>query len=395
MVVRHHDQSTLGFELDGHLTWLHRYCARKSGAPHIAEDLAQETLVEAWRNRHKLGERVNERSWLAAIATNVCLRWRRSASRGPWLELALADESEGFDALDQHLARGDEDPVWVSEQQELRVLVERAMAHLPDSSRRLLAERYELDLTMAELAQRRDVNPATVAVQLQRARARLKAILLESFPDEAASFAPGCRPATEEWHRTRLWCPCCGSERLRARLEPLVGDFILQCPRCATDPGSFIYSWQERDTGGAGVLRPVRSAPQALDRTLKAGPRFLAVERDEQRPCCPYCGGQTTPKLFPIQSQHEDQLRPEDTSLEVWCHRCGYLSASATFAGLAIFSPHGMEFWRQHGRVAIHDVRRTVVGEVDAVAVTLKSVASSDAYTSVFSADEALVLRVE
>lgn len=395
MVVRHHDRSNLGFELEGHVPWLQRYCARKSGEPSVAEDLAQETLVEAWRNRHKLDESVNERAWLAAIAANVCLRWRRSASRGPWLEHALTDEPDTLPPLDQCLMRSDEDPVWVSEQQELRALVDRAMAYLPDASRRLLAERYELDVTIAELAQRRDVTAANVAVQLQRARARLRTILLESFPDEAASFAPEYRPATEVWHPTRLWCPCCGSEHLRALLDPRAGDFTLQCPRCATDPTSFVYNWQERVAPRTGALASVRSAPQALDRTLKAGPRFLAVERAEQRPRCPHCARPTRPKFVPIRSDHIDDRNPTNTSIEVWCDRCGYLSASATFSGLAIFSPRGMTFWRRHGRVSIHDVRRTVVGEVDAVTVTLMSASSGDALTSVFSADEALLLRVD
>ena len=395
MVVRHHDRSNLGFELEGHVPWLQRYCARRSGEPSVAEDLAQETLVEAWRNRHKLDESVNQRAWLAAIAANVCLRWRRSASRGPWLERALTDEPDTLPPLDQCLMRSDEDPVWVSEQQELRALVDRAMAHLPDASRRLLAERYELDLSMAELAQRRDVTPANVAVQLQRARARLRTILLESFPDEAAAFAPEFRPATEEWHRTRLWCPCCGMERLRARLDPHVGDFTLQCRRCATDPASFVYNWQERVAPRTGALASVRSAPQALDRTLKAGPRFLAVERAEQRPRCPHCARPTRPKLVPIRADHTDDRDPTNTSIEVWCDRCDYLSASATFSGLAIFSPHGMDFWRRHGGIAIRDLQRNTVGDVEAVAVTLTRVATADLLTAVFSADEALLLLVD
>lgn len=34
-----------------------RLCAHLANDPQVAEDLAQETLVEAWRNWHKLRER--------------------------------------------------------------------------------------------------------------------------------------------------------------------------------------------------------------------------------------------------------------------------------------------------------------------------------------------------
>lgn len=283
----------------------------------------------------------------------------------------------------------------MSEQRELRVLIDRAMDHLPEPSRRLLAERYELDLTMAELAQRRDISPATVAVQLQRARARLRTILLESFPDEAASFTPDRRPASEDWHRTRLWCPICGVERLRARLKPHAGDFTLQCPRCAINPATYVYDWRERETGDDGVLKPVRSAPQALDRTLATGPHYLAVERPEQRPRCPHCVGETFPKLVPIWQDRDADDDPTNISIEVWCERCGYLSASATLGGLAVFSEAGRAFWRRHGRILVRTVQRTTFGESDAVAVTLASISTSETLTSVFSADQALRLHVD
>ena len=56
--------------------WLARYCAYHSGDRNAAEDLAQETLVEAWRNHHKLRDLDKSKPWLAAIARNICQRWR-------------------------------------------------------------------------------------------------------------------------------------------------------------------------------------------------------------------------------------------------------------------------------------------------------------------------------
>src|SRR5215211_2105052 len=45
-----------------------RLCATISGDSNAAEDLAQETLLEAWRNAHKLHDPSGADRWLAAIA---------------------------------------------------------------------------------------------------------------------------------------------------------------------------------------------------------------------------------------------------------------------------------------------------------------------------------------
>jgi DNA-directed RNA polymerase specialized sigma24 family protein len=49
-------------------------CAAVSGDRSAAEDLAQETLLEAWRNRHKLRDRQAPTGGSPLIARNVCRR---------------------------------------------------------------------------------------------------------------------------------------------------------------------------------------------------------------------------------------------------------------------------------------------------------------------------------
>jgi len=58
-----------------------RLCARLTGDAQAAEDLAQDTLVEAWRQCHKLREPAGGDAWLSAIARNVCLRWTAARRR--------------------------------------------------------------------------------------------------------------------------------------------------------------------------------------------------------------------------------------------------------------------------------------------------------------------------
>src|SRR5262245_6108606 len=58
-----------------------RLCEHLTGDVSSAEDLAQETLYEAWRHRAALRDQMRHAQWLSGIARNVCLRWRRARGR--------------------------------------------------------------------------------------------------------------------------------------------------------------------------------------------------------------------------------------------------------------------------------------------------------------------------
>src|SRR5436309_9721305 len=79
--------STLESMLAGERARLVRFCAHLTGNPDAAEDLAQETLLEAWRNQQKLHHQDARQStenwskWLRGIARHVCMRWARSHGR--------------------------------------------------------------------------------------------------------------------------------------------------------------------------------------------------------------------------------------------------------------------------------------------------------------------------
>ena len=58
-----------------------RLCAHFTGDRDAAEDLAQETLIEAWRHQDRLYDWQGYSSWLSAIARNLSLRWIRQRGR--------------------------------------------------------------------------------------------------------------------------------------------------------------------------------------------------------------------------------------------------------------------------------------------------------------------------
>lgn len=67
--------------LEGERARIVRLCAHLSGEPAVAEDLAQETLIEAWRHLDHLRDVNAYQAWLTGIARNICLRWRRRRHR--------------------------------------------------------------------------------------------------------------------------------------------------------------------------------------------------------------------------------------------------------------------------------------------------------------------------
>ncbi len=132
----------------------------------LAEDAVQETFRRAYRSWHQFEGRSSEKTWLTAIAINVC----RTMLRSPWRRRVNGEE-----ALE--LLRS-EDPSMPDP------TVARAVMRLPKDQRVCIILFYVQEMKIREIAQALEVPQATVSSRLNRARKKLRAELKEWYFDE-------------------------------------------------------------------------------------------------------------------------------------------------------------------------------------------------------------------
>ena len=132
----------------------------------LAEDAVQETYLRAYRAYAKFEGRSSEKTWLTAIAINVC----RNMLRSPWRRRIT-----GEDAL-QYL--GVEDP------QAPDPTVARAVMHLPKNQREAVVLHYVQGMKIREIAQALGIPLQTVSSRLSRARQKLREELKGWYFDE-------------------------------------------------------------------------------------------------------------------------------------------------------------------------------------------------------------------
>jgi RNA polymerase sigma-70 factor (ECF subfamily) len=151
------------------------HCYRMLGSAQDAEDLAQETLLRAWRALDRFEPRVRFQTWLYRIATNACLdelerRPRRPVPVDPFPDRPSDDAaSQTYDPVARYAIR---------EGMELALL--RAIQELPGRQRAVLIFRDVLGWTAPEVAELLESTVASVNSALQRARGTIDQRLPET-----------------------------------------------------------------------------------------------------------------------------------------------------------------------------------------------------------------------
>ncbi len=151
----------------------------------LAEDLAQETFVkvlnaiESYRPEYKFS------SWIFKIANNASIDHLRRRSLDT---LSLdgsphAESSEAIEATRLQISDGSEDPLAEVANQELGVLIERAIGELRPEYRSCILLRHVEGRPYEEIAEILDLPLGTVKTYIHRARNELR-IALASLRDD-------------------------------------------------------------------------------------------------------------------------------------------------------------------------------------------------------------------
>jgi RNA polymerase sigma-70 factor, ECF subfamily len=187
------------------------HCYRMLGSFHDSEDLVQETLLRAWRNRSNFQGRSSVRTWLYRIATNACLdtlkrRPRRVLPQDitppadptvippmPTQEIAwLQPFPDRFLDVVPASEEGPADEVVSKETIELAFIA--AVQHLPPRQRAALVLRDVLGWSAADSAALLEINVAALNSALQRARSTMR----KHLPEHRSDWSPASETTDAE-----------------------------------------------------------------------------------------------------------------------------------------------------------------------------------------------------
>ncbi|OLT29714.1 RNA polymerase subunit sigma-70 [Nocardiopsis sp. CNR-923] len=253
------DEAAFADVAERHRHELRVHCYRMTGSFTEAEDMVQEALLRAWRNRATFEGRSTFRAWLYRIATNVCLdalSRRRPNPDGatphgsPFREVTWLQPypDELLDRAGSE-EEGPEARAISRETVELAFLA--TLQHLPPRQRAVLILRDVVGWPAEQTAGALEMTVPSVKSALQRARATLRRVL----PPRRSDWSPATAPTENERRVLRRFVEASQNADLDA-----LADLLRQDARQTMPPASLVYD------GRAAILdlwRPVLTGDRA------------------------------------------------------------------------------------------------------------------------------------
>ena len=360
-----------------------RLCAYLSQDAQVAEDLAQETLLEAFRHEGSLRDPAARRQWLWGIARNVCRRWRCAHGRETSaIHFMLADELEATLA-ECGIAESDLDAEL--EHAELSNLLHRSVALLPPDTRTAIVGRYIEGRTDSDIAGQLGLSEIGLRVKLHRGRQLLRRVISEDLRGEIGPWGATI-PAPDEWQQSRIWCPNCGSARLVGRLAGGLGDFALRCTACCAHPEVNIS--QAASTEILGNATGFKVALSRVSRWAYGHYRHALLTGVLT---CGKCG-----HLNPVHVGQPATLPPvggiDRHSIYAICDRCGTLSLN-TLPNFTLALQEVRSFWQTHRRIRMAPAQEIELDGRPGLLVRVESVRTGVALEVIWASDTYEVLR--
>ncbi len=163
--IRQGDRALFGQLAEKYYDDIFRYCYYRTGNEQAAYDCAQETFLHLLRFLDNYREKRRFKAWLFQIALNVCRDYFRQNSRAPLPDGAM---EEAF------LQPGP------SEDMEQRLMVQSALASLPDFQQEVVILYFYHGYKLREIAHITGVPLSTAKSRLHQAMGKLQALFAEN-----------------------------------------------------------------------------------------------------------------------------------------------------------------------------------------------------------------------
>ncbi len=169
--------------------------ARLRGVPaDVAEDVVQETLLEAWRCVDRVYDPTGIHRWLDEICRNICRRYARGHAleqRHAHLPIPAPDDDgdDATTALLNDIPDSDAaDPIEELTRQDMALLLDHALGLLPGNAREVVELCYLRELPQREATDRLGLSLSALEARLHRARRQLRALFNGPLRGEAEAF---------------------------------------------------------------------------------------------------------------------------------------------------------------------------------------------------------------
>ncbi len=164
------DEDAFTILMQRHRSWVHSLAWREIGDFHAAQEITQNTFIQAFQSLPSLSDPDRFSGWLYVIAKRQCIEWLRKKPT----------QMQSLDAMPRSELEQRFYALYLEKEQlqastaGARKVVERLLQKLPVGERSVMVLHYFNGLSCEEVGEHLDVSPNTVKSRLYRARKRLE-----------------------------------------------------------------------------------------------------------------------------------------------------------------------------------------------------------------------------
>jgi RNA polymerase sigma factor (sigma-70 family) len=139
------------------------------------EDAIQDAYIKAYKNLSKFEKRSTFSTWITRILINECLIRQKALRRNPVPE--ISDENKILEQI-----AGTFNPEMKMINNELKVMLEKAISLLPEKYRVVFVMREIENMSVADTTSALEITETNVKARLSRAKEMLRNQLMSSYP---------------------------------------------------------------------------------------------------------------------------------------------------------------------------------------------------------------------